>query len=390
MNSDKPQKMIIPCILNILKEYTYDEDHAMRQEEIGKKLKTEYGIDIDRKTLSRNLKTILDYIDEVNCKIKDRTGRILSDEDDDKGAIYTDFYYEHMFTNVEIQAIVSNIVFAKHISNHHKTDIIEKLESLGPQSVRHDSEGYLREDAKYAKEYEELFSNLETLDEAIARKEIVRFQCTSYDDKMKLRIHDRIRYVFPLGIAEKDNDYYLVGLVCGSENESPEDFLKDVHKLIDNVERGSRFLDTFRIDKLRNLETVNAVDCVFQISEADKKIAKKLSLKSFDRTWSNIRDYVSQNSALCPGRSITAKFKVDSDTEEGISDVIDYFGKENVRIEILSDEGQKQTYLFSVNTNDRSMLEFAKTHAGNVTVLQPDYLREELLETFKTAYERLK
>lgn len=35
MNSDKPQKMIIPCILNILKEYTYDEDHAMRQEEIG-------------------------------------------------------------------------------------------------------------------------------------------------------------------------------------------------------------------------------------------------------------------------------------------------------------------------------------------------------------------
>ena len=60
MNSDKPQKMIIPCILNILKEYTYDEDHAMRQEEIGKKLKSEYGIDIDRKTLSRNLKTILD------------------------------------------------------------------------------------------------------------------------------------------------------------------------------------------------------------------------------------------------------------------------------------------------------------------------------------------
>ena len=219
-------------------------------------------------------------------------------------------------------------------------------------------------------------------------KKIVKFQYASYDEKMKLRIDGRFWYVFPLGIAEKDNDYYLVGLVCGSENESPEDLLKDVQKLIDNFERESRFLDTFRIDKIRHLHVIENNDEI-QMSEADKKIAKRISMRTFNKSWSNIQDYVIQNSSLCPGRNITAKFKMVNKVGEGISEVIDYFRKENVRIEELSNQSCNMEYLFTVNTNDRSMLEFAKKYASNVEVIEPDYLRKELLEIFKMAYERM-
>ncbi len=388
MKSDKPQKVIIPCILNILKEYT-DEDHTMIQEEIGEKFKEIYGEEIERKTLSRNLRTIIYNFDEVKCTIKDRKGRILSDEDDDAGAIYTDFYYEHIFSKVELQAIVNNIIFAKHISKHHKEDLIRKLESFAPLSTRHDLKSYIRDDRKYEHEYEELFFNLEILDEAISAKEIVKFQYASYKEDMKLHTDERIWYVFPLGIAEKNNDNYLVGLVCGSEKEAPEDLLKDVMKLIENYERGSRFLDTFRIDKIRGLNTIDEDNDEIQLSEADKKLAKTMSMKTFKKTWSNIQDYVSQNSFLYPGRNVTAKFKMFNEVEESISEAIDYFGKENVRIEKIYDKDQSNILMFTVDTNDRAMLEFAKTNARNVEVIKPDYLRDELVEIFKTAYERM-
>lgn len=388
MKSEKPQKMIIPCIINILKEYT-DEDNSMTQEEIGKKFNTVYGEELERKTLSRNLKTIYNNFDEVKCTIKDRKGRVLSDEEDDSGAIYTDFYYEHMFTKVELQSIVNNIVFARHISKRHKEDLIKKLESLVPLFTRRDLNSYIRDDRKYAYEYEELFYNLEILDEAIASKEIVRFQCASYKENMKLYTDKRIWYVFPLGIAEKNNDYYLVGLVCGSENESPEDMLKDFHKLIENCERGSKFLDTFRIDKIRELKTIEEGKGEVHISEADKRFAKSLSMKSIKKTWSNIQDYVSQNSFLYPGRNVTVKFKMFNGIEEGISEAVDFFGKENIKIEKISDKDYGDMFLFSVDTNDRAALEFAKTNAKYVEVITPEYLRNELLETFKNAYERL-
>ncbi len=388
MKSDKPQKMTIPCIINILKEYT-DEDNTMTQEEIGKKLKSVYGIEMERKSLSRNLRIIVFNYDEVVCKVKDRKGRELSEDEDDTGAIYTDFYYEHMFSKVELQAIIYNIVFAKHIKKRHKEDLIDRLETLVPLSTRRDIKTYIRDDSNYAKEYEELFYNLELLDEVISSKDIIRFQLASYKDDMKLHTDERIWYVFPLGIAVKNNDYYLVGLVCGSKNETPENLLEDIYKLINDKNRGARFLDTFRVDKIRELDKLSDKEVEKRLSETDKKLIKKISMSTFKKSWSNIQDYVSQNSSLYPGRNLTAKIKLYDKSDEVLSEAIDCFGKENVRIEKVSDENQKEGYLLTVDTNDNAVIEFTKTYASCVEVIKPDYLREEILEIFKAAYERM-
>ena len=60
MSSEIPKIMAIPLCIEILKNHT-DEDHTLTQEQINEKLKSEYGLIVDRKTLSRNLKLILDY-----------------------------------------------------------------------------------------------------------------------------------------------------------------------------------------------------------------------------------------------------------------------------------------------------------------------------------------
>ena len=406
MKSDLPKNMIAPWIIEVLKEYS-DSENTMTQAEIGKKLEADYGLSVNRKTLSINLRLVYNqYSDRIHCDISRRNGEKLSEEDDDEGAIYTNFWYEPVFEKSELQALIYNVIFSKHLAVKHKNELIEKLEGLGNKSIRHDTRHYISIDKESSKEssqeFGDLFFKLDELEVAIKAKEIVEFQYAYYNIDKKFVAYDRVWKVFPLEIAEKDNDFYLVGLVCGSENESPEDLIRDVKKLIDNIKFESRYVDTFRIDRIQNLRLTENDE----LSEEEKKLARKMELSIINKEWSTIQEYVSQNSSLFPGRSIRAKFKMIGGGEGSISDAIDYFGKKNiVRIEPFQDQRTEapkpdgflkdsrdyahKHYLFTVKTNDQAMMEFAKTHAHLVEVIEPIELRDELCEIFKAAYERL-
>ena len=374
MSSEIPKIMAIPLCIEILKNYT-DEDHTLTQEQINEKLKSEYGLIVDRKTLSRNLKLILDYYDEVHCHIYKRNGEEITEFDDDTGAKYSDFYYEHEFFKSELQALIYNVVFAKHISSAHKKDLIKKLEALGPFSVRHDIKHFVKDVKGSSSEFGQLFMNLEDLEEAIDSSKAVKFQYAHYEEDKELHTDERIWLVVPVGIAEKDNDYYLIAQVCGGENESPTDLIADIKKRIDDIEKGSTFLDAFRIDQIRNIRIVDDVD----LSKQENEFVKSMSIKAVDMEWKTIQDYVNQNSSISPGRKVSAKFKMEN-SKNTISEAIDYFGKNNIKI---------RNSIFSVETNDRALIEFAKRYAKEVEVLEPEYIREELIDIFRNAYNKM-
>ena len=376
---DPPKKMCIPYIIDILKKYT-DDKKTLTQKEILQKLKDKYDLIIDRKTLSRNLKDAMYYDERIHCKILKRNGELLSEDEDDEGAIYTDYYYEQLFENGELDALIYNIAFSKHIKPKYKKNIIEKLETLGPVSInRKNLKHYVSNEKEYTKEFAGLFCNLEDLDKAIETKKVVEFKYACYDEDMKLYVNKRVWKVFPLGIAEQNNDYYLIGLTCGSESETPEELIEDVKKQINNVEQRSRWLDTFRVDRIRNLRVTENE----QLNDVDKKIAKEMSIKTINYGIDNILDYVRQNSTLSSGRIIKAKFKMVNE-ENGISEAIDFFGKQNIRMKV-----EKSNYIFTVNTNDRAMIEFAKMHLTEVEILEPQYLRDEMADMLKSAYDRM-
>ena len=388
MLSDKPQKMTIPYIIDVLRRYT-DESHTFTQTEIRKKLEAVHGLKVDRKTVSRNIKDVMLYDDNIRCRICKRNGEELTDDDDDTGVIYTDFYYEHLFSDVELQAMIYNVIFAKHIAAHNKTEIINKLESLSPMTSSHSMRNYIRRDSEQLKECSQLFYNMEELDKAFKEKRLVEFRYAYYKEDMQLHVEDRIRCVFPLGIAEKNNDFYLIGLVCGGKEQSARETINDIKVLIEDAERGTRRISTFRIDRIRDLRVTENED----LSEKEKKLAREMTLKSFSNEWQNIIDYVNQNGSLSSGRLITAKFRTEAGSE-AISDAIDYFGKANIHIipenrPGAAEDDAKKNLLFIVKTNDAAMLEFAKLHAGKLTLLEPDYLRDELAAVFKTAYESI-
>jgi len=55
----QPKKMLILNILEILKKYS-DEDHPLKQKQIGEILLRDYGMSVDRKAIKRNLAELMD------------------------------------------------------------------------------------------------------------------------------------------------------------------------------------------------------------------------------------------------------------------------------------------------------------------------------------------
>ena len=60
------KKMKNICILEILRKYT-DSEHTMDQKDIIKKLETEYGMKVDRKSVKSNLMNLVDFGYNLEC-----------------------------------------------------------------------------------------------------------------------------------------------------------------------------------------------------------------------------------------------------------------------------------------------------------------------------------
>ena len=60
------KKMMNICILEILRKYT-DSEHTMDQKDIIKKLETEYGMKVDRKSVKSNLMNLVDFGYNLEC-----------------------------------------------------------------------------------------------------------------------------------------------------------------------------------------------------------------------------------------------------------------------------------------------------------------------------------
>ena len=59
MPQETGKKIIILYILQILRKYT-DADHTMTQQQIAEKLRSEYGLEVNRSTVKRNISDLLE------------------------------------------------------------------------------------------------------------------------------------------------------------------------------------------------------------------------------------------------------------------------------------------------------------------------------------------
>ena len=105
------KKIIILYILKILRDYT-DGDHPMTQAQIAEKLKSEYGLEVNRATVKRNITDLIDaeYAIEYREVYRSRVNKKTGEKEED--VIYTDLYYAHDFTEAELHILIDGLLFS--------------------------------------------------------------------------------------------------------------------------------------------------------------------------------------------------------------------------------------------------------------------------------------
>ena len=112
MMPESGKRIVILYILQILRKYT-DADHTMTQQQIVDKLMSEYGIEVNRATVRRNLIDLIDagydimYDEVVRSHIDKKIG------EKEENVIYTNLYYEHDFTESELHMLIDGLLFTR-------------------------------------------------------------------------------------------------------------------------------------------------------------------------------------------------------------------------------------------------------------------------------------
>lgn len=327
-----PKKMIVINILNILKKYT-DMEHRLTQAEIVELLKKEYNMDVDRKSVKRNLMNLIDFGYEIEYN------EIPRKNGSEENAILTDFYLNREFSDSELRLLIDSVLFSKHIPYSQCKELVKKLEGL--------SNKYFNSRVKYIKTLPEnapankqLFYTIDILDEAISQNKQVSFKYNGYGTDKKLHPRrnsegkERIYIMNPYQMAASNGRYYLI---CNYDKYDS--------------------LSNYRIDRITDI----------QILETPRKPLNKVEgLKN----GLDLGKHMAEHIYMFSGESIRVTLQA---PKWIINDLIDWFGKE---IEFTDENNNLIKAIVHVNEN--AMRKWALQYAHCVRVLTPEKLANDI------------
>ncbi len=339
------KKMLIMNILDILQKYT-DADHRLSQAEIGKILKNEYGMVVDRKAIRRNLLDLVDSGYRIEYSEKARIGK-----DGEEETLLTDWYLSRDFTDAELRLIVDSLLFSKHIPYNQCKELIGKVEGLSNQyfikKVKH-----IRNLPENLPQNPELFYTVEILDEAISNGKQVEFDYCEYGIDKKL--HPRKNYknapkrytVNPYQMVATNGRYYLIGNF---------DYFNNIGH--------------YRVDRIKNIKLLDSP------VKQQEKIAE---LKNGLELPIHMAEHIYMFSGECGMVTFRAKKRI-------VSDIIDWFG-----LDIRFFDETEEEVSVSVRVNYQAMQYWAMQYAAYVTVLSPAALVETVRTEILAAAEKYK
>ena len=219
MVPESGKKIIILYILQILRKYT-DENHTMTQQQIADKLLSEYGIEVNRATIKRNLSDLIDAGYGISYKEVTRYHTNGKTGEKEENTIYTDLYYEHDFTESELHMLIDGLLFSRSVPYKPRKDLIEKLGNLSSsyfsKRMRH-----VHSMSADAPQNPGLFYNIEVLDEAIAEGKQVEITYGYYGTDLKLHKavnedgSEKVQLLNPYQLVASEGRYYLI---CNKDN----------------------------------------------------------------------------------------------------------------------------------------------------------------------------
>ena len=348
MMPESGKKIIILYILQILRKYT-DSNHTMTQQQIADKLKSEYGLEVNRATVKRNLTDLIDagydiqYTEVVRSHIDRKTG------EKEENIIYTDLYYEHDFTESELRMLIDGLLFSRSVPYKQRRQLIDRLGKLS-SSYFNQRMNHVHCMSADSPQNPELFHTIDILDEAIANGKQVRITYGYYGIDLKLHKargedgKEKRQTLNPYQMVASEGRYYLI---CNNDH----------HDSVAN----------YRIDRILNVEML------------ESPVKPKNQVEGLEDGL-NLQDYVYQNLNMFSGKAQQVEFII---PKSAVSLVIDFFGK-HVHFTEQHDGNISCRLLVS----GEAMKRWAAQFAGTVRVISPPELVEEIRSEIRKAAER--
>lgn len=316
-------------ILNVLKKYS-DEEHMLTAAEIQRKIKEIYDVEIDTRTIRRNinlLKYKLDY-------------DISTREDNGKG-YYINRDPETDFEPGEVRAIIDNFSYANYIVPSVAKEIIKKCKNMQTVYENEKLKDYQIYSVNSKTENAEVIKNIEDISSSIYNNHKIKFEYWKYEitNKLEKQIVSTPT-VSPFAIVYNKQEFYFIGIKDGQD--------KFYH---------------YRLDRMKNV----------------KELSDKITIK---KTKSQIRDFAESTVEMFGGE----KEEIEAVCNKCLLNAIfDIFGK-NVTIEKIP--GNDENFKLIVDSNPMGFRMWAMRNIDLVEVKRPESLRNEMRKIVEKAIER--
>ena len=300
--------------------------------EIQRKIKEIYDVEIDTRTIRRNinlLKYKLDY-------------DISTREDNGKG-YYINRDPETDFEPGEIRAIIDNFSYANYIVPSVAKEIIKKCKNMQTVYENEKIKDYQIYSVNSKTENAEVIKNIEDISSSIYNNHKIKFEYWKYEitNKVEKQIVSTPT-VSPFAIVYNKQEFYFIGIKDGQD--------KFYH---------------YRLDRMKNVKELN----------------EKITIK---KTKSQIRDFAESTVEMFGGK----KEEIEAVCNKCLLNAIfDIFGK-NVTIEKIP--GNDENFKLIVDSNPMGFRMWAMRNIDMVEVIRPENLRNEMREIVGNAIERYK
>lgn len=311
------KKSSLLYVLEILQEYT-DSKHCLTYAQIGDKLKSLYDIEIERKTIARDI----DILTNKGYDIIKRGN-------------YGVYLGSRKFEEGELLYLVDAIYSSKSIPAKYAKDLVEKL-SEDYSIYDKKRYNYLEKlDADGKNNNKQLFYTIEVLNEAVEQGKKVEFQYSAYGINKKLELkYDGKKYkINPYFMVNNHGGYYLV---CNYEK-------------YDN-------LANYKIESISNIKIL------------DEPIRKLTDLPNHQDF--SVKQYIKEHIYMVSGASVNATIKIDN--PKRINDIISWFGED---LSVYTKDG---TVFANLNINEDALVYWALQYGEHVEITEPQSSRNKI------------
>lgn len=323
--ASEAKKLALLRILEILQRNT-DEAHPLTHNEIADLLLKNYGIEIERKAVGRNISLLLeaDY-DIVTTK---------------RGVYLNERKYEPS----EVRMLIDGVLSSQHIGVKHSRDLIEKLAS--------EENKYFRKNIKHIHavndfnkgDNAEVFYSIDVVHEAIENGKMVEYDYNKYGADRKLH-KTSFQRISPYQLILHNQRYYLMGYSSYWGH-----------------------MTYHRLDRITNMVVSQRV--AVPISEVEG--------------FEDGINYKNLTTAMPYMFSDTPKTIEMLAIDWILDQVIDWFGKD-IKIDKTETEN---IYKITLKSSPTAMLFWAMQYTDECEILRPVALRERIKETINKAKEK--